>query len=364
MVKLEAKLLSAKARKAEKLYEKIEAAAALGTERVLGAAINRLKANAADDSARCDLRSALDLAALETSRRKAAVLEEIVHRASRSGGSERVAYVVERLQNEKKHRELALSAKLEDAAKRKKEQLLEKTTPAVADKVAKAKEAREGRRLALQNELDAKTDRAAQRRELETLERVVKAARRGEAVAYAAAKRDILAAEDRATKENRLEAKLAQGAQRREINVQRLVAKANKQTEKVADAAKTRANTPPRPQHSLQDAADRRSKTFDDKVNVAAHLGSRRVETVRARKARLNEQAHNALKESLDLKQHAAAERHAQQLQALRRGLNGKRNFRTVGTQHDAPEATNDGATSYFSAACAAVFGACVGRFK
>ena len=395
-VDLDVKMQNATARKAELTYRKVEAAAALGTERCLTAAITRLKAEAADEAQRSDMKTALEMNLSETSRRKELLLAEIVYKASRSGGSGKVAAVNERLEQEKAFKAQILAEKMDRAMRLKKDhdQKLIETAITSTGKIVKAKSFREandqGRRVALQDTLDAKSDKASQRREMEQLDKVVKAASLGSAaVLTASAKRDSRLTSEKILKETRLETKLQAHAKRYEKSVSKVVEKASKENEKVADVAKFHsqrietnerddqpvkpATTPPKkkiPHEARATSADRRRElNFENKVTIATQLGTDRVKTVLTRKTQLDQEEKRHRQSVLDEKQKAAEVRRAKQIESTRRGLNGKRN-------PDAPlpplrQRSQDNSSSYtytilgasFGAALA-VFGACVARFS
>lgn len=329
---LDAKLNSASIRKAERLCERVEAAAALGTERVLGAAMNRQKK---EMSARTDLKISLDVSLTETSRRKKAVLREIAERASRSGGSARLARVSQRFAIEKRARSLALSSKLNKATRLK--QLRDQKAVEKAKKASKSKKNPRAqdifRRQCLEVHLHKRSDRASQRREIETLDKVVKATTLGTAaVAHANTKRDVRAANERHEKEIKLETKLAECTIRRGALVQETVKKAARRSALIAHAAKSRKSNDNIRSVVVSEkvfaAERRRSESLDTKV-AEASVHCRHVKTVLERKKLLEEDARIALKNSIDLKQEAAANRYKDNLEQARRGLNGKRHPHT-----------------------------------
>lgn len=383
--KLEAKLENATARKAERLYERVEAAAALGTERVLGAAINRLKADAANDSARSDLKLTLELAVMETTRRKEAMLHEIAAKASRSGGSKKIAYVFERLDSKKRQRELALSSKLQKAARLKQARDQRAINKAIATSTVKLHNAKKNRlnkekfrRLRLRDSLDARRDMALQRRELETRDKVIRAASLGSAaVATASTKRDLRVAADRAEKENRLDHKLYACSLRRGALVKRVIDKAAKRSALVAAAAEARKIAAEHQLNLTEErvsaAKQRRVESLESKVAGASQLGSQRVKTVLERKQQREEKAHKALREAIEHKQRAAATRYNKHLEVTRRGLNGKRNPQShiplrpmfTDTRKKASQNACDsgyGIGSAFMAMFMAVVGSCAAR--
>lgn len=384
-LELQAKLENATARKAERLYERVEAAAALGTERVLGAAINRLKADAANDSARSDLKLTLELAVMETTRRKEAMLREIAAKASRSGGSKKIAHVFERLDSQRRQRELALSAKLQKAARLKQARNQHAINKAIATSTLKlhyAKKNRQNkekfRRRRLRDSLDARSDRALQRRELETRDKVIRAASLGSAaVATASSKRDLRVAADRAEKENRLDHKLIACSLRRGAEVKRVIDKAAKRSALVAEAAEARKIAAEHQTNLVEERASaaerRRIQSLESKVAGASELGSQRVKTVLERKQQREENAHKALKKAIEHKQRTAAARYYRHLEVTRRGLNGKRNphsnlpLRPMFTDVRNKTSQNTSDNSYgignaFMAVFMALVGACVAR--
>eukprot|EP00633_Aureoumbra_lagunensis_P008265 CAMPEP_0197309206 /NCGR_PEP_ID=MMETSP0891-20130614/7764_1 /TAXON_ID=44058 ORGANISM="Aureoumbra lagunensis, Strain CCMP1510" /NCGR_SAMPLE_ID=MMETSP0891 /ASSEMBLY_ACC=CAM_ASM_000534 /LENGTH=586 /DNA_ID=CAMNT_0042794135 /DNA_START=82 /DNA_END=1842 /DNA_ORIENTATION=- len=366
---LDLKLENASARKAENLNKKIEIAAALGTDRCEAAAMNRLKAETVDESARSDLKWALQISISESIRRKEEVLAAIALKASRSGGSEKIQLISEKLTAERKQKAQDLQAKIQRAT-----QLKEKYNQAAIDramqislnKVKRAKSFRDdiqqGRKAALQDTLHLKNEQAKQRRQSEHLDKVVKAASLGtDAVISANQKRDAQTNAQKLSKENRLETKLQAYAKRYEKSKQKIIQKAAKQNEKVADAKMNRTEDR---RHSFSDVTEfssefllggsrqkrnsldniqavkpltpvdkkskaaerRRALSCDTKAAVASQLGTARVKAVLQRKINFDEQKKKQRKQALDLKLEAATARHAEYLEITRRGLNGKRN--------------------------------------